>query len=166
MPGDCAGRAAGANTASRATHTRARRGKPAKPSQIPTPTLRNSSAPHRCKAQQAWAAPDNGDSRGTGSESLIHTYAASFSFFLFFFLSSKKSRFASKPAFPQEAGACSEGSASRRAGSCGLPRMRTGRRAAMPLCLPQPAPTASTPAPGAPSDVNTHELRAVLWDKA
>lgn len=59
----------------KARHTWERQGKPAKLSQFPTSTLRNDSAPHGCKAQQVWAGPDNGDSRGTGSKSPICTDA-------------------------------------------------------------------------------------------
>lgn len=100
----------------RARYTGARPGKPAELSQFPIPILRNDSAPHSCKVQQAWAGPDNRDSCSTGSESPICTDAFFPSFFSFFFSFLKKkkkslmkSRFVSKPVFPQEAGVCSEG---------------------------------------------------------
>lgn len=159
-------RAVGANTVPRARHTRARRGKPAKLSQFPTPTLRNDSAPHGCKAQQAWAGPDNGDSRGTGSESPICTDAFFPAFFLFLFL------------IPDEEQVCFQACVS--AGGRGVQRggqlpAEPGAAASRgwaegqprrPARLPHRAPTAGTQAPGAVSDVNAHELRAALWDKA
>lgn len=72
--------------------------------------------------------------------------------------------FVSKPAFPQEAGVCSEGVSL--LPSQELQPPGTGRRAAAPLCLPHRAPTAGTQALGAASDENAHELRAALWDRA
>lgn len=82
MPRDCTDGAAGANASLRARHTRVRQGKPAKLSQFPTPTLENNSAPHSCKAQQAWTGPDNGHPCGTGRQLTICTDAFFPSFYL------------------------------------------------------------------------------------
>lgn len=82
MPGDCTDGSAGANTSLRARHTLLRQKKPVKFPQFPVPTLENDSPPHSCKAQQAWAGPDNGDPCGTGRELTICTGACFPSFYL------------------------------------------------------------------------------------
>lgn len=168
MPGDCTDRAVGANTVLRARHTWAWREKPAKLSQFLTPTLRNYSASHSCKAQQAWAGPDNRGSCGTGSELLIRI--DDFSFFLSFFLllfllfiSPVKSRFVSKTAFLQEAGACTEAVSFLPSQELWTPE--DGQKDSCPSLPAHRALMAGTPAAGASSDLNNPELRAALWDK-
>lgn len=155
-------RARRASTVPRARHTWAWLGKPTKFSQVPA--LRDYFALHVCKAQQVWAGPDNGHSCSTDSELLIWTDAC-FSFFFYHWLGAG---LVPTLHFHRSPGHAARGSASCWVRSCGLQGMRTkdrqkGSLAAPPSCQ---APTARTQIPGAASDVDTHELRAVLWDKA
>lgn len=126
------------------THTHKCDRKPTKLSQFPVPALKNDSSPYSCKAQQACSGPDSADPCGTGRELTICTDA----FFPSFYLQ-----------------ACVF------TGGCGVHQggqLCVDQELQPPEDRQKGSHTAQTLMADtqAPSDVKTHELRAVLCDKA